>query len=114
MDQDKFLAIHRGPAVKNLVFKLAEFSILAFHMDTSITAPKKAPSELQFCYSYDNEKSKSLTCFFLLVCKSQREKRGKRMDLVLTDGQGFTAQSLIPQWLLSFQKGQGFFRFTYK
>lgn len=36
------------------------------------------------------------------------------MDSLLTVGQGFTAQSRIPQWLLSFQKGQGFFRFTYK
>jgi hypothetical protein len=33
---------------------------------------------------------------------------------VLTEWQGLTAQSLLPHWLMSFQKGQGFFKFTYR
>lgn len=37
-------------------FKLSEFSILVFLIDTSITTPKQAPKP-QFRYSYNNGKS---------------------------------------------------------
>lgn len=52
------------------------------------------------------------TIVWSLVALLENARTTETTGTVLTEWQGLTAQSLLPHWLMSFQKGHGFFKFT--